>query len=84
MQHSWQLLILLTLITVPFTAKKTNTASGSFVRLVSGSVTIHPSVAIAPGVLFQTDPESQIIIAAGACIGIGVILHTHKGILEVV
>ncbi len=50
---------------------------------VSGNVTIDPSAAIAPGVLFQADPESQIIIAAGVCIGMGTILHAHQGILEV-
>jgi len=46
-------------------------------------VTIHPSAAIAPGVLLQADPESQIIIAAGVCVGMGTILHAHAGILEV-
>lgn len=50
---------------------------------VSGNVTIDPSAAIAPGVLLQADLESQIIIAAGVCIGMGTILHAHAGILEV-
>ena len=50
---------------------------------VSGNVTIHPNAAIAPGVLLQADPESQIIIAAGVCVGMGAILHAHQGILEV-
>ena len=50
---------------------------------VSGNVTIHPSAVIAPGVLLQADPESQIIIAAGVCIGMGAVLHAHQGILEV-
>ena len=50
---------------------------------VSGNVTIHPSAAIAPGVLLQADPESQIIIAAGVCVGMGAILHAHQGNLEV-
>lgn len=50
---------------------------------VSGNVTIHPSAAIAPGVLLQADPESQIIIAAGVCVGMGTILHAHAGLLEV-
>lgn len=50
---------------------------------VSGSVTIHPSAAIAPGVLLQADPESCIIIAAGACIGMGAVLHAHEGNIEV-
>ncbi len=50
---------------------------------VSGSVTIDPSAAIAPGVLLQADPESQIIIAAGACVGMGAVLHANQGIIEV-
>ncbi len=50
---------------------------------VSGNVTIHPSAAIAPGVLLQADPESWIIIAAGVCVGMGTILHAHQGSLEV-
>ncbi len=50
---------------------------------VNGNVTIHPGAAIAPGVLLQADPESQIIIGAGACIGMGAVLHAYQGILEV-
>ncbi len=50
---------------------------------VSGNVTVHPSAAIAPGVLLQADPDSQIIIAAGVCVGMGAILHAHQGTLEV-
>lgn len=50
---------------------------------VSGDVTIHPNAAIAPGVLLQADPESQIIIADGVCIGMGAVLHAHQGTLEV-
>ena len=50
---------------------------------VSGNVTVHPSAAIAPGVLLQADPDSHIIIAAGVCVGMGAILHAHQGILEV-
>lgn len=50
---------------------------------VNGDVTIHPGAAIAPGVLLQADPESQIIIGAGACVGMGAILHAYKGVLEI-
>ncbi len=50
---------------------------------VNGDVTIHPGAAIAPGVLLQADPESQIIIGAGACVGMGAVLHAHQGVLEV-
>lgn len=50
---------------------------------VSGDVTVDPSAAIAPGVVLRADPDSQIAIAAGVCIGMGTILHAHHGILEV-
>jgi carbon dioxide concentrating mechanism protein CcmN len=50
---------------------------------VSGDVTIHPSAAIASGVLLQADPSSQIVIAAGVCIGAGTVLHAHQGMLEI-
>lgn len=50
---------------------------------VKGDVRIDQNAAIAPGVILQADPDSQIIIAAGVCIGMGAILHAHKGILEV-
>ena len=50
---------------------------------VSGDVTIHPSAAIAPGVLLQADPESRVIISAGVCIGMGAILHAYQGNIEV-
>jgi carbon dioxide concentrating mechanism protein CcmN len=50
---------------------------------VSGKVTIHPSAAIAPGVLLQADPDSEIVIANGVCIGAGAILHAYRGMLEI-
>lgn len=50
---------------------------------VSGNVTIHPSAAIAPGVLLQADADSQIVIAAGVCIGAGTVLHVNQGNLEI-
>jgi carbon dioxide concentrating mechanism protein CcmN len=46
-------------------------------------VTVHPTAAIAPGVLLQADPDSQLIIGAGVCIGIGSVLHAHQGVLEI-
>ncbi|MCW6035201.1 hypothetical protein K4A83_02800 [Spirulina subsalsa FACHB-351] len=49
---------------------------------INGDVTIHPSAAIAPGVILQAAPQSQIIIAAGACIGMGVILNAYQGTIE--
>ena len=50
---------------------------------VSGDVTIDPSVAIGPGVILQADPDSQIVIASGVCIGMGVILHARHGMLQI-
>lgn len=50
---------------------------------VNGDVRIDPSAAIAAGVILRANPDSQIIIAAGVCIGMGSILHAHRGTLEV-
>lgn len=50
---------------------------------ISGDVTIEPGVAIAPGVLLQADADSRILIKAGACIGIGAIVHAHNGVVEI-
>jgi carbon dioxide concentrating mechanism protein CcmN len=55
----------------------------NFNSYISGEVTIDPSAAIAPGVILQADPNSQIIIAAGVCIGMGAVLHARDGILEI-
>lgn len=55
----------------------------NFDSYMSGEVTIDPSAAIAPGVMLQADPNSQIIIAAGVCIGMGAVLHARDGILEI-
>ena len=50
---------------------------------VSGNVMIHPSAVIAPGVLLQADPDSELVLAAGVCIGVGCVLHAHQGVLEI-
>src|SRR5512140_1553822 len=50
---------------------------------VSGKVIIHEGAAIAVGVLLQADPDSQIEIAAGVCIGMGSILHAQRGTLTI-
>jgi carbon dioxide concentrating mechanism protein CcmN len=50
---------------------------------ISGDVTIHPNAAIAPGVLLQAAPGSSIIVAAGACIGMGAVLHAYEGTIEI-
>lgn len=57
--------------------------SNNFDSYVSGEVTIHPTAVIAPGVLLQASPNSQIIIGAGVCIGMGTIIHAYEGTLEV-
>ncbi|MDY7014755.1 MAG: hypothetical protein SVX43_14360 [Cyanobacteriota bacterium] len=44
-----------------------------------GDVTIHPSAAIAPGTILRADPNSQIAIGAGVCLGMGVVIHAHGG-----
>ena len=50
---------------------------------VSGDVTIDPSAAIAPGVVLRAEPDAQIVIGAGVCIGKEAILHAYEGILEI-
>lgn len=50
---------------------------------ISGDVIVHPSAAIAPGVLLQADPGCRLIVAAGVCIGQGSVLHAHQGWLEI-
>lgn len=50
---------------------------------ISGEVIIHPSAAIAPGVIMQARKGSRIVVAAGACVGMGVILQVHEGNLEI-
>lgn len=49
----------------------------------SGAVEIDPSAAIAPGVLLQADPGSRIVVAAGASVGMGSVLHARNGSLEI-
>ena len=51
--------------------------------LMSGAVVVNEGAAIAPGVIMQAEPGSRISIAAGACIGMGVILHAREGTLEI-
>ncbi|WP_159787213.1 hypothetical protein [Sodalinema gerasimenkoae] len=46
---------------------------------VSGDVTIHANAAIAPGVVLQAGPDERIVIADGVCLGLGVVIHAHKG-----
>ncbi|MEG4959593.1 MULTISPECIES: carbon dioxide concentrating mechanism protein [unclassified Microcoleus] len=51
--------------------------------LMSGDVVVNEGAAIAPGAILQADSGSRISIAAGACIGMGVILHAREGTLEI-
>ena len=51
--------------------------------MMSGDVVVNEGAAIAPGVILQAEPGSRISIAAGACIGMGVILHAREGTLEI-
>ena len=50
---------------------------------VSGDVTIHETAVIAPGVILQAAPHSQIILREGACLGKGTILNAYAGIIEI-
>ncbi|MGB3535099.1 MAG: carbon dioxide concentrating mechanism protein [Microcoleaceae cyanobacterium] len=50
---------------------------------MSGDVILAPSAAIANGVLLHANPDSQIVVGAGVCIGVGTILHAYQGILEI-
>jgi carbon dioxide concentrating mechanism protein CcmN len=50
---------------------------------VSGDVTIDPDATLAPGVILQATTDSQLRIAAGVCIGRGVIIQVYQGILEI-
>lgn len=50
---------------------------------VSGDVVIHPTATIAPDVLLQADPGCALVVAAGACIGTGSVLHAYQGQLTI-
>ncbi|MCG9891407.1 MAG: hypothetical protein MH252_10060 [Thermosynechococcaceae cyanobacterium MS004] len=48
-----------------------------------GDVVIHPSAAIAPGVLLQAEEGSRIVIGASVCVGMGTVIHAYGGALEI-
>ncbi|MDC0832641.1 carbon dioxide concentrating mechanism protein [Geitlerinema sp. CS-897] len=50
---------------------------------ICGEVAIHPSAAIATGVVLQAGANSRISIAAGVCIGLGTVIHAHNGAIEI-
>jgi carbon dioxide concentrating mechanism protein CcmN len=51
--------------------------------VISGNVSVHPTANIASGVLLHADPDSQLIIGAGVCVGWGCVIHAHAGILSI-
>lgn len=55
----------------------------NFDSYISGEVIIHPSAVMAPGVILQAATNSKIIIGPGVCIGMGSILQTNAGIIQV-
>ncbi|MDV3000341.1 MAG: hypothetical protein N5P05_001947 [Chroococcopsis gigantea SAG 12.99] len=59
-----------------------NTISTSEIY-VSGDVSIHESAVVAPGVILQAADDSRIVIGAGACVGLGVILNAYQGSISV-
>ena len=50
---------------------------------IYGDVEIHPTASIAAGVILQATPNSRIVIGADACIGMGVVLNAHDGVINV-
>lgn len=50
---------------------------------VSGDVIIHDSAVVAPGTILQAAPNSRIVIGAGACIGMGVVVNAYQGAIEI-
>ncbi|AGY56907.1 2,3,4,5-tetrahydropyridine-2,6-dicarboxylate N-acetyltransferase [Gloeobacter kilaueensis] len=44
-----------------------------------GDVTLHPSAVVAAGALILAEADSRVAIAAGACIGMGAVLHAVGG-----
>lgn len=48
-----------------------------------GDVMIHPSAALAPGVILLAAPNSRILIAEGVCIGMGAVLNAYEGTIEI-
>ncbi|TRV47076.1 MAG: carbon dioxide concentrating mechanism protein [Microcystis panniformis Mp_MB_F_20051200_S9] len=50
---------------------------------VNGDVTIDESAIVAAGVILRAAPNSQIIIGAGACLGMGTILTAYQGVIAI-
>ncbi|MEB3311920.1 MAG: hypothetical protein VKJ02_16975 [Snowella sp.] len=50
---------------------------------VSGDVTIHETAVIAPGVILQAAPHSQIMIGEGVCLGKGTVINAYAGNIDI-
>jgi carbon dioxide concentrating mechanism protein CcmN len=50
---------------------------------VSGDVSIHETAVVAPGVVLQAAPNSQILIGEGSCIGMGTVINAYAGIVDI-
>ncbi|MEB3226793.1 MAG: hypothetical protein VKJ27_00280 [Synechocystis sp.] len=50
---------------------------------VSGNVIIHETAAIAPGVIIDAGPDGHITIGAGVCIGVGTVITTATGKVDI-
>jgi len=50
---------------------------------INGDVTIDETAIVAAGVILRAAPNSQIIIGAGACLGMGTILTAYQGVIAI-
>lgn len=50
---------------------------------VSGDVQVHPSAAIASGVLLQADSGSRLVVGPGVSVGAGAVIHAQGGVLSI-
>lgn len=50
---------------------------------IAGDVEIDDRASIAPGAILQATPGSRLIVAAGACIGMGVVINAYGGTLRI-
>jgi carbon dioxide concentrating mechanism protein CcmN len=49
---------------------------------ISGDVKIDSTVVLGPGVILQAAPESQIVLGAGVCLGMGTIINAYQQGIE--
>lgn len=50
---------------------------------INGDVIVHPSAALAPGVILQAGPNSRIIIGAEVSIGMGTVISAYQGSIDI-